>query len=106
MCVTGLLTLAGASCSVGMLFLPNDDKLEEQAIQIIKDVVKREGRCKIVGWRDVPVDPSVVGRFAKVTQPRIKQVGVAWRSAFCKHCGCEPCCIVNVIQRNFFMHAA
>jgi glutamate synthase (ferredoxin) len=61
---------------VGMLFLPNDDRLEEQAIQIIKDVVKREGRCKIVGWRDVPVDPSVVGRFAKVTQPRIKQVFV------------------------------
>lgn len=57
-----------------MLFLPNDDEHEQQAIQIIEEVVKAEGRCKIVGWRDVPVDPEVVGRFARVTQPRIKQV--------------------------------
>lgn len=57
-----------------MLFLPNDDKHEADAIQIIEEVVKAEGNCKIVGWRDVPVDPEVVGRFARVTQPRIKQV--------------------------------
>lgn len=59
---------------VGMLFLPNDDEHEQEAIKIIEEVVKAEGRCKIVGWRDVPVDPEVVGRFARVTQPRIKQV--------------------------------
>ncbi|KAL3156941.1 hypothetical protein ABBQ38_001200 [Trebouxia sp. C0009 RCD-2024] len=59
---------------VGMLFLPNDDKHEADAIQIIEEVVKAEGYCKIVGWRDVPVDSEVVGRFARVTQPRIKQV--------------------------------
>lgn len=57
-----------------MLFLPNDDKHEADAIQIIEEVVKAEGYCKIVGWRDVPVDSEVVGRFARVTQPRIKQV--------------------------------
>lgn len=61
-------------CSVGMLFLPNDDSHEAAAIQIIEEVVKAEGNCKIVGWRDVPVDPEVVGRFARVTKPRIKQV--------------------------------
>lgn len=59
---------------VGMLFMPNDDKHEADAKQIIEDTVKAEGRCKIVGWRDVPVDSEVVGRFARVTQPRIKQV--------------------------------
>ena len=57
-----------------MLFLPNDDEHEAEAIKILEEVVKAEGRCKIVGWRDVPVDPEVVGRFARVTQPRIKQV--------------------------------
>ena len=30
----------------------------------------------MVGWRNVPVDHAVVGRFAKVTQPRIFQVVV------------------------------
>ena len=61
-------------CSVGMIFLPNDDELEAQSKQIIEDVVAREGHCKLVGFRDVPVDSEVVGRLAQVTQPRICQV--------------------------------
>lgn len=61
-------------CRVGMLFLPNDDKLAALAKQIIEDVVKAEGRCHIVGWRDVPVVKEVVGPLAKATEPRIVQV--------------------------------
>lgn len=57
-----------------MLFLPNDDELAAQAKQIVKDVVAAEGRCTIAGWRDVPVDHSIVGRMAKITEPRIVQV--------------------------------
>jgi glutamate synthase domain-containing protein 1 len=57
-----------------MLFLPNDDKLAAQAKQIVEDVVAAEGRCTIAGWRDVPVDHSIVGRMAKITEPRIVQV--------------------------------
>ena len=57
-----------------MLFLPNDDKLAALAKQIIEDVVKAEGRCHIVGWRDVPVVKEVVGPLAKATEPRIVQV--------------------------------
>jgi hypothetical protein len=59
--------------SVGMLFLPNDDALEAQAKAIIDDVVASEG-LKLLGYRQVPVDKAVVGRFAKETQPRIWQV--------------------------------
>ena len=57
-----------------MLFLPNDDKLAAQSKQIVEDVVKAEGRCRVVGWRDVPVDHSVVGRMARATEPRIVNV--------------------------------
>lgn len=57
-----------------MLFLPNDDKLAALAKQIVEDVVKAEGRCHIVGWRDVPVVKEVVGPLAKATEPRIVQV--------------------------------
>ena len=76
-------TLSGAVVGyrVGMIFMPNDDKHEADAKQIIEDTVKAEGRCKIVGWRDVPVDSAVVGRFARVTQPRIKQVSLVRQSA-------------------------
>ncbi len=59
---------------VGMLFLPNDDKLAALAKQIVEDVVKAEGRCHIVGWRDVPVVKEVVGPLARATEPRIVQV--------------------------------
>ena len=57
-----------------MLFLPNDDKLAALAKKTVEDVVEAEGRCHIVGWRVVPVVPEVVGRLAKVTEPRIVQV--------------------------------
>ena len=61
-------------CRVGMVFLPNDDKLAAEARDIIEHVVAKEGRCKVKAWRDVPVDKSVVGRLAKATEPRIVQV--------------------------------
>lgn len=64
------------TCSVGMLFLPNDDALEAQAKSIIDEVVSAEG-LKVLGYRQVPVDHAVVGRFAKATQPRI------WQVCFC-----------------------
>ena len=57
-----------------MVFLPNDDKLAKEARDIIEHVVAEEGRCQIKAWRDVPVDRSVVGRLAKITEPRIVQV--------------------------------
>ncbi|GIL70387.1 hypothetical protein Vretimale_3573 [Volvox reticuliferus] len=58
---------------VGMVFMPNDDQLEAQCKQILESVCTKEG-VKVVGWRKVPVDHEVVGRFAKVTEPRIWQV--------------------------------
>lgn len=59
-----------------MIFLPNDDKLAADSRDIVEHVVAKEGRCKIKAWRDVPVDPSVVGRLAKLTEPRIVQVNL------------------------------
>ena len=61
-----------------MLFLPKDEKLANLAKQIVEDVVKKEGHCHIVGWRDVPVVHDVVGRMARDAEPRIVQV---------RHCG-------------------
>ena len=62
-------------CSVGMIFMPNDDKLEATSKAIFDEVAKKEG-LKVIGWRKVPVKDEVVGRFAKATQPRIWQVCV------------------------------
>lgn len=57
------------------MFLPNDDALEAQAKSILEEAVSAEG-LKLLGYRQVPVEHKVVGRFAKATQPRIWQVGV------------------------------
>lgn len=94
-----------------MLFLPNDDKLEAQSKQIIEDVVAREGHCKLVGFRDVPVDSDVVGRLAKVTQPRICQVFLQHKDGLsgqqnphaCLHALFSPsqqhCCMSSLLGR-------
>ncbi len=57
-----------------MLFLPDEDKLAAEARSIIEDVVAAEGRCRIAGWRDVPVVKDVVGPLARENEPRIVQV--------------------------------
>lgn len=59
-----------------MVFLPNEDDLEAQSRAIVEEVVSKEG-LTLLGWRDVPVDPSVVGHIAKATMPRIAQVLIA-----------------------------
>lgn len=60
-------------CSVGMVFLPDDDDAEATCRGVTEECLTAEG-FELLGWRDVPVDPSVVGRFAKATEPRIAQV--------------------------------
>ena len=57
-----------------MLFIPNDEALAAQAVAIFEKVVAAEGHFRIAGWREVPVDHSLVGRMAAATQPIIRQV--------------------------------
>lgn len=58
-----------------MLFLPNDDAAEAESRKIAEEAISAEG-LTVLGWRDVPVEPSVVGRLANVSEPRIVQVVV------------------------------
>lgn len=58
-----------------MMFLPNNDAAEAQAKAVTEEMVAKEG-LKVVAWRQVPIDSSVVGQFSKATQPRIWQLFV------------------------------
>ncbi|KAL3637165.1 Ferredoxin-dependent glutamate synthase [Castilleja foliolosa] len=60
---------------VGMVFLPKDDELMEQAKTAILYIFEQEG-LEVLGWRSVPVDTSVVGYYARETLPNIQQVFV------------------------------
>lgn len=61
------------SCGVGMVFIPDDDAVEAKAKEIYASVAKAEG-FKVLGWRDVPIDDSVVGPVARRNMPRFRQV--------------------------------
>ena len=61
---------------VGFMFLPQEPVLRKAAENIIEKIIIDEGQ-HFLGWRNVPVDPTVPGEGAKATQPYIKQCFIA-----------------------------
>lgn len=77
-----LVKVAGASgirlpepgqYGTGLVYLP---KVEAQATWIMEqfELVVAEGGQHFLGWRDVPVDSSVLGPIAAKSEPRIMQI--------------------------------
>ena len=59
---------------VGVIFLPrNDYSAQEQCRTIVESELTKRN-FSIYGWRQVPVDPSVLGEKAEQTRPEITQV--------------------------------
>jgi len=63
----------GGRYGVGMIFLSPNDGRATVAKWAIEEELERE-TLTVVAWRDVPVDPEVLGEFAEKTMPRIVQV--------------------------------
>ena len=60
--------------AVGMIFLPRTDfGAQEAARTIVETELLKEG-FYIYGWRQVPIDVSIIGEKAKATRPAIEQV--------------------------------
>jgi len=59
--------------AVGMIFFAQDPKRSHKAQAIVEEIVRKQG-IGLLGWRDVPVDPSVLGDKAQSTLPRIRQL--------------------------------
>ena len=62
--------------AVGNVFLPNKVNQRAYCESIFEKHLKDQG-LKVLGWRVLPVDPSVLGDIAKKTQPFIKQIFVS-----------------------------
>ena len=58
--------------AAGMVFLPNDKTRSGIAMNAIEKAISNEGQV-LIGWRDVPIDVSVLGETVKNTRPLIKQ---------------------------------
>jgi glutamate synthase (NADPH) large chain len=63
----------GGRYGVGMVFFSPDHGKEVSARTVIEEELARE-TLSLVGWRPVPVNPEVLGSFARATMPSIAQV--------------------------------
>ena len=59
---------------VGMIFLPRNDYSAQERCRTIVESELTKRNFSIYGWRQVPVDPSVLGEKAEQTRPEITQV--------------------------------
>uniref|UniRef100_A0A366I867 Glutamate synthase [NADPH] large chain n=1 Tax=Brenneria salicis ATCC 15712 = DSM 30166 TaxID=714314 RepID=A0A366I867_9GAMM len=61
--------------SVGMMFLNQDEDLARAARQIVEEELQNE-TLSVLGWREVPTNPEVLGEIALSSLPRIEQIFV------------------------------
>ncbi len=62
---------------VGMVFLPRTDLGAQENCRTIVESEIIDAGFTIYGWRQVPVDVSVIGRKAQETRPEIEQIMIA-----------------------------
>ncbi|MBY9062830.1 glutamate synthase large subunit [Sphingomonas yunnanensis] len=63
--------------AVGMVFLPRTDLGAQETCRTIVESAIIEAGYTIYGWRQVPVDVSVIGLKAQSTRPEIEQIMIA-----------------------------
>ncbi|WP_267395697.1 MULTISPECIES: glutamate synthase large subunit [unclassified Sphingomonas] len=63
--------------AVGMIFLPRTDLGAQESCRTIVESAIIEAGYTIYGWRQVPVDVSVIGLKAQTTRPEIEQIMIA-----------------------------
>ena len=63
---------------VGMFFLAREETANRAARQVIAEGLQREGLA-LLAWRDVPVDPAVLGPLARAHAPAVVQAIVDGR---------------------------
>ena len=57
---------------IGMFFFPQDEMERNQTKKMFEIIVEKEG-MEFLGWREVPTDPSILGRKALDVMPCIMQ---------------------------------
>ena len=70
---TGIELGAAEVLGVGMVFLPQE---ETRAEAVIESSLSAQG-LRVLVWRDVPTRPEILGRIARSTMPKIRQVLIA-----------------------------
>ncbi|MEE4243504.1 MAG: glutamate synthase large subunit [Desulfopila sp.] len=71
----------GNRYGVGMIFLSPKQRKREKAVAVINEELQSE-TLTVAGWRDVPVNPEVLGEVALSSMPVIAQVIVSGPSGW------------------------
>ena len=74
--VTGFPLPPAGHYAVGMAFLPLDEEERLKACAAIEVIAAYEG-LSVLGWRDVPTDPSTIGASAVAVMPAFRQLFVS-----------------------------
>ncbi len=61
--------------AIGQFFMPRDAAARAQVVETVNFAVTGEGQI-VLGWRDVPVDRSVLGERVKAVEPVMQQIFV------------------------------
>ena len=61
---------------VGMFFFPQD-KVKRNFSQEMFEIIAQKNGVKVLGWRDVPIHPEILGRAALECMPYIRQCFLA-----------------------------
>ncbi|MCI0385061.1 glutamate synthase large subunit [Streptomyces sp. CNQ085] len=64
------------SYAAGIAFLPTDEAVRAEATARIEAIAAEEG-LNVLGWREVPVAPQLLGSGARATMPAFRQLFVA-----------------------------
>ncbi|MEU8570107.1 glutamate synthase large subunit [Streptomyces pathocidini] len=64
------------SYAVGIAFLPAEDGPAQEAVSRIETIAAEEG-LTVLGWREVPVAPELLGNGARATMPAFRQLFVS-----------------------------
>src|SRR4051812_36859644 len=74
--VSGLELPPAGAYAVGIAFLPTDDELAGKAVDAIERIATEED-LRVLGWREVPLEPGDLGATALSVLPRFRQIFVA-----------------------------
>ena len=72
----GRAGLSNDDLALAMVFLPQDGAAAARARSALEEAATRSG-LDVIGWRVVPIEPSVLGRWALRDLPRIEQLLIA-----------------------------
>ncbi len=67
---------AAGEYATGIAFLPQSPEHAMQAAESVESIIDDEGLV-VLGWRDVPIDESILGSGSLMTMPTFRQVFVA-----------------------------